>query len=216
MTAGRRKRGMFITFEGGDGCGKTTQADLVRALLVTQGREVLRTREPGGTEIGQKIREIVLHSKEYIDPYAEVLLFAADRAQHINTLVLPALNRGTDVVQDRYLDSSVAYQGAGRLLSPREIRDLSLFAASGLLPDLTVLLDLDPDVAAARVASQNKTFDRLEAEEQEFKVRLRNEFLAIAKREPGRFLVVDAALPRDEVTAIIVAEIRRRQILAVE
>jgi dTMP kinase len=202
---------MFVTFEGGDGCGKSTQAEQVRKHLEATGREVLRTREPGGTELGVTIRQIVLHSKEYIDPNAEVLLFAADRAHHINTLVAPALRAGTDVVQDRYLDSSVAYQGAGRLLSPREIRDISMWAAGGLLPDLTVLLDLSPELAAERVASQNKSFDRLEAEEDDFRERLREEFLAIAKREPSRFLVVDASLPQAEITALIVAEIDRRR-----
>lgn len=214
MTTPRRRRGMFITFEGGDGCGKTTQAERVRQHLEASGREVLRTREPGGTDLGIAIRQIVLHSKDYIDPNAEVLLFAADRAHHINTLVAPALRQGVDVVQDRYLDSSVAYQGAGRLLSPREIRDISMWAAGGLLPDLTVLLDLDPELAAERVASQNKSFDRLEDEADDFRERLRDEFLAIAKREPNRFLVVDASLPQNEITGIIVTEIVHRQALA--
>lgn len=185
--------GLFITLEGGDGVGKSTQAALLEAWLREQGQTVLRTREPGGTEVGQELRQIVLHHPGHIAPRAEALIYAADRAHHIATLVRPALDRGEIVLQDRYFDSSVAYQGAGRVLDATEVRDLSLWAAEGLLPDLTVLLDLDEDAARARLDAADKPFDRLEAEAGEFHSRVRAAFLALAAAEPERFLVVDAA-----------------------
>jgi dTMP kinase len=185
--------GLFITFEGGDGSGKTTQATLLDAWLTERGRTVLRTREPGGTDFGAEVREIVLHSRGHITPRAEALLYAADRAQHIATKVRPALERGEVVVQDRYLDSSVAYQGAGRVLDAQEVRELSVWAVEGLLPDLTILLDLDENAARARLDSANKRFDRLEAEKGEFHARVRSAFLGLAEREPERFVVVDAS-----------------------
>ncbi|GAA2249806.1 dTMP kinase [Herbiconiux moechotypicola] len=199
--------GLFITLEGGDGVGKSTQAALLESWLVAAGRTVVRTREPGGTEIGTEIREIVLHSRGHISPRAEALLYAADRAQHIAMKVRPALERGEVVVQDRYLDSSVAYQGAGRVLDGGEIRSLSLWAADGLLPDLTVLLDLDEDAARARLDGANKRFDRLEAEKSDFHRRVRGAFLGLANAEPARFLVVDAAGAPDEIAASIRARV---------
>lgn len=195
--------GVFITLEGGDGSGKSTQAALLESWLTERGRTVVRTREPGGTDFGTEVREIVLHSRGHIAPRAEALLYAADRAQHIATKVRPALERGEVVVQDRYLDSSVAYQGVGRVLDAGEIRDLSLWAAEGLLPDVTILLDLDEEVARARLDDANKRFDRLEAEKSDFHRRVREAFLALAAAEPERFLVVDAALPAEEIAAVI-------------
>jgi len=188
-----RARGLWITLEGGDGSGKTTQAALLEEWLRAQGREVLRTREPGGSEVGVLIRDIVLHHRGDIAPRAEALLYAADRAHHVATVVRPALDRGAVVVQDRYLDSSVAYQGAGRVLDADQVRELSLWAAEGALPDLTVLLDLDPADARRRLDSADKPFDRLEAEREEFHQRVREAYLGLAAAEPGRFLVVDAA-----------------------
>ena len=185
--------GVWITLEGGDGSGKTTQAVLLEEWLRSQGREVLRTREPGGSEVGDLIRDIVLHHRGDIAPRAEALLYAADRAHHVATVVRPALQRGEAVIQDRYLDSSVAYQGAGRVLDAEEVRGLSLWAAEGALPDLTVLLDLDPAVARRRLDSADKPFDRLEAEREEFHQRVREAYLDLAAAEPERFLVVDAA-----------------------
>lgn len=185
--------GVWITLEGGDGSGKTTQSNLLAQWLTDSGRDVVRTREPGGSEVGQLIREIVLHHRGDIAPRAEALLYAADRAHHVATVVRPALERGEVVLQDRYLDSSVAYQGAGRVLDGTEIRDLSLWAAEGALPDLTVLLDLDPDSARVRLDSADKPFDRLEAEKTEFHARVRDAYLELAAAEPERFLVVDAA-----------------------
>ncbi|GAA1638924.1 dTMP kinase [Microbacterium flavum] len=200
-------RGLWVTFEGGDGAGKTTQAALLEDWLREDGRTVVRTREPGGTEVGVLIREIVLHHRGEVAPRAEALLYAADRAHHVATLVRPALARGEVVIQDRYLDSSVAYQGAGRILDATEIRDLSLWAAEGALPDLTVLLDLDPASARARLDADDKPFDRLEAEQSDFHARVRAGFLALAAAEPDRFLVLDASLPPGELAAAVRARV---------
>ena len=199
--------GLFITLEGGDGSGKTTQASLLRDWLESEGRIVVRTREPGGTEVGVLIRDIVLHHRGEVSPRAEALLYASDRAHHIATVVRPALARGEVVIQDRYLDSSVAYQGAGRVLGRDEIRDLSLWATGGLLPDLTVLLDLDPEAARARLDAADKPFDRLEAERDEFHARVRAEYLALAAAEPERFLVLDASLPAGEIAEAVRARV---------
>ncbi len=195
--------GLFVTFEGGDGVGKTTQAGFLEEWLASRGRTVVRTREPGGTEVGVLIRDIVLHHRGEVTPRAEALLYAADRAHHIATVVRPALDRGDVVIQDRYLDSSVAYQGAGRVLGRDEVRDLSLWATEGLLPDLTVLLDLDPSLARRRLDADEKPFDRLESEQTAFHDRVRAEFLALADAEPDRFLVLDASrAPADLATDI--------------
>ncbi|KJL49394.1 Thymidylate kinase [Microbacterium hydrocarbonoxydans] len=200
MTAGR---GAWITLEGGDGSGKTTQSNLLADWLADAGHTVVRTREPGGSEVGQLIRDIVLHHRGDIAPRAEALLYAADRAHHVATVVRPALERGEIVLQDRYLDSSVAYQGAGRVLDGTEIRDLSLWAAEGALPDLTLLLDLDPAAARRRLDSADKPFDRLEAEKAEFHGRVRDAYLALAAAEPERFLVLDATASVDDIAAQI-------------
>lgn len=195
--------GLFITFEGGDGAGKTTQSALLDDWLTDAGRHVVRTREPGGTEVGRLIRDIVLHHRGEVSARAEALLYAADRAHHVETVVRPALERGDVVIQDRYLDSSVAYQGAGRVLGTDEVRRLSLWATGELLPDLTVLLDLDPVVARGRLDADDKPFDRLEAERESFHVRVREEFLALAAAEPHRFLVLDATRPAPELAAAV-------------
>ncbi|WP_334150029.1 dTMP kinase [Microbacterium sp.] len=200
MTSGP---GVWITLEGGDGSGKTTQSNLLSDWLQDAGHTVVRTREPGGSEVGQLIRDIVLHHRGDIAPRAEALLYAADRAHHVATVVRPALERGEVVLQDRYLDSSVAYQGAGRVLDSTEIRNLSLWAAEGALPDLTVLLDLDPAAARTRLDSADKPFDRLEAEKAEFHGRVRDAFLELATAEPERFLVLDAAASVEEISDLI-------------
>lgn len=204
MTSGP---GAWITLEGGDGSGKTTQSNLLAGWLTEEGHTVVRTREPGGSEVGQLIRDIVLHHRGDIAPRAEALLYAADRAHHVSTVVRPALARGEVVLQDRYLDSSVAYQGAGRVLDATEIRDLSLWAAEGALPDLTVLLDLDPETARTRLDSADKPFDRLEAEKAEFHGRVRDAYLALADAEPERFLVLDAAASTEEIAALVRARV---------
>ncbi|MDQ1583959.1 MAG: dTMP kinase [Microbacteriaceae bacterium] len=199
--------GLFITLEGGDGSGKSTQAELLSDWLHERGRTVLRTREPGGTDVGNEVREIVLHHTGDIAPRAEALLYAADRAHHIASTVRPALARGEVVIQDRYLDSSVAYQGVGRVLDPAEIRDLSLWATEGLLPDLTILLDLDETVARTRLDSARTRYDRLEAEKAEFHARVRAAYLGLAEAEPQRFLVLDASQPVADIAALIRARV---------
>ena len=199
--------GLFITFEGGDGVGKSTQVRLLADYLAGQGRTVITTREPGGTELGQEIRNIVLHHRGEIAPRAEALLYAADRAHHISTLVRPALERGEVVLQDRYFDSSVAYQGAGRVLDGDEIRNISMWATGDLVPDLTILLDLEPTAARVRLDADDKVFDRLENEKQEFHARVREGFLALAAAEPQRWLVLDASASRDEIAAAIQARV---------
>jgi dTMP kinase len=200
-------RGVFITLEGGDGSGKTTQAELLREWLTGEGRTVVRTREPGGTEVGVEIREIVLHHRGDIAPRAEALLYAADRAHHVATVVRPALERGDVVIQDRYIDSSVAYQGAGRVLDAEAVRGLSEWATDGLVPDLTILLDLDAEAARGRLDEARTRFDRLEAEASEFHDRVRAAYLALAESEPGRFLVVDAARPVEEIAEVVRARV---------
>ena len=199
--------GRFITFEGGDGSGKTTQIALLHSWLETRGHTVVLTREPGGTELGVELRNIVMHRTEFISPRAEALLYAADRSHHIATLVRPALERGDIVLQDRYLDSSVAYQGAGRVLDPMEVRDLSLWATEGLMPDLTVLIDVPASVAKARQAQHERAFDRLEAEGEDFHTRVRESYLELAAAEPQRFLVVDGEKSIEEIHQLIVTRV---------
>lgn len=195
--------GLFITFEGGDGSGKSTQAELLSSWLKDSGHTVLRTREPGGTDLGNELREIVLHRRGDIAPRAEALLYAADRAHHIATKVRPALERGEIVVQDRYLDSSVAYQGAGRVLDGTEVRNLSLWATDGLLPVLTILLDLDEGVGRARLDDVRTRYDRLESEKREFHARVRARYLEFAAAEPARFLVLNATDSIDAIAATV-------------
>lgn len=201
--------GAFITLEGGDGSGKSTQTELLHAWLDAHGHTVVRTREPGGTELGIEIRRLVQHTEGHVAPRAEALLYAADRAQHIATLVRPALERGDVVLQDRYLDSSVAYQGAGRELDGVQIRDLSLWAADGLLPHLTILLDVDPAVGRERMAGRTDApYDRLEDTGLDFAERVRAAYLALARDEPNRIVVVDASGTPETVHASVVSHVR--------
>lgn len=183
--------------------GKTTQSKLLVQWLEDAGHTVVVTREPGGTDLGLELREIVLHRRGDMDPRAEALIYAADRAHNIATVVRPALDRGDIVVQDRYIDSSEAYQGAGRVLGAEEVRDLSLWATQGLLPDVTVLLDLDPIAGRKRLDSARTRYDRLEAEKHEFHTRVRNAFLERAAQEPDRIVVVDAAQNVSDIAAVI-------------
>jgi len=195
--------GLFISFEGIDGVGKSTQADLLEKYLVGLGKTVVRTLEPGGTEVGVEIRKILLHHRGELAPRAEAALFAADRAHHVATKIRPALERGEIVITDRYFDSSVAYQGAGRELSMEEVRNLSLWAVGALLPDLTVLLDLPADIARSRRNKTGTEPDRLESEKIEFFERARKAYLSLAANEPERFLVVDAASDVEQMQEII-------------
>ena len=188
--------GLFVTLEGGDAAGKSTQAALLEPWLHGLGRRVVRTREPGGTPLGAELRRMLLHGA-HIAARAEALLYAADRAEHVASVVRPALADGAVVLQDRYLDSSVAYQGAGRVLAGDEVRGLSMWAAEGLLPHVTFLLDLDPAVGRARRAGGFE--DRLEGEPDDFHARVREQYLAIAAAEPDRVIVIDAAAAPDAV-----------------
>lgn len=196
-------RGLFVSLEGGDGAGKSTQARLLRDWLEAAGREVVLTREPGGTPLGQLLRDAVLHG-DHVDARTEALLYATDRAHHVASLVRPALARGAVVVTDRYLDSSVAYQGSGRDLGADEVESLSLWATDGLLPALTVLLDLDPVLGRSRLTGDP---DRLERAGDEFHRRTREAFLSRAAADPGRWLVLDATQPPEVLAAAIRARV---------
>lgn len=197
-------RGLFLSFEGGDGSGKSTQAKLLAQWLQDQGYEVVLTREPGGTELGQEIRQLLLHGG-HVAPRAEALLYAADRSQHVETKILPALQRGAVVITDRYLDSSLAYQGVARDLGSEQILALSQWATGGLLPKRTILLDVDAQTAATRLGPDR---DRLEAAGTAFHQAVRQEFLALAAAAPERFLVLDAALPKQEIFTAVLSEIK--------
>ena len=187
--------GLFIALEGGDGAGKSTQAGLLRHWLVELGHTVVMTREPGGTPFGSAVRELVLHG-DHVAPRAEALLFAADRAHHVETLIRPALERGEVVITDRYLDSSIAYQGAGRDLGVDEVRSLSVWATGGLAPTLTVVLDLPAEVGAMR---RDGVHDRLESESSAFHGAVRELFLSLAAADPDRYLVVDGQLRPEQI-----------------
>ncbi len=189
--------------EGGDGVGKSTQRALLGQWLEERGYEVVLTREPGGTELGDLLRSALLHGG-HVDARTEALLFATDRAHHVHTVVRPALERGAMVVSDRYLDSSAAYQGAARELGMDEVRDLSLWATNHLLPDLTIVLDLDPEVAVAR---REGAPDRLERESLDFHRRVRAGFLLLAAADPARYLVLDATRDPRELHAAIAGRV---------
>lgn len=204
MTAPHSYPGLFVSFEGGDGVGKSTQISLLAQWLNGAGEKALVTREPGGTELGRTLRNAVLHGGD-VDPRAEALLYAADRAHHVATLVRPALERGEVVVTDRYLDSSIAYQGNARALGGEQIRRLSLWATRGLMPDVTILLDLDPVEAAARRAEVAP--DRLESESLAFHRQVRATFLELAAMEPERFLVLDAGRTPAEIHEGVLARV---------
>ena len=192
--------GFFLSFEGGEGVGKSTQSRLLGVWLHDLlGREVVLTREPGGTTLGVELRNAVLHGED-IDPRTEALLYATDRAHHVHSLIRPALGRGAVVISDRYLDSSVAYQGNGRDLGADEVEQLSLWATEGLLPELTVLLDLDPLIGLTRLTGDP---DRLERAGDEFHRRVRQAFLERAAAGGGRWLVVDASRAVEEIQAEI-------------
>lgn len=197
---------VFIAFEGGDGAGKSTQVAALARWLRARGREVVVTREPGGTELGVRIRELLLHGGE-VAPRAEALLFAADRAQHVAAVVRPASERGAVVLTDRYVDSSIAYQGAGRDLRAAEVARLSAWATGGLVPDLTVLLDVTPETGRAR--RHDRAEDRMETEAAEFHARVRAGFLGLAQAEPSRYLVLDAAEPPEASAEAVATRVAR-------
>ncbi len=191
--------GIFIVFEGGDGVGKSTQTTLLADWLAGQGREVVVTFEPGGTELGAVLRDLVLNPKwGDVSPRAEALMYAADKAQHLYELVMPALRRGAVVISDRYVDSMLAYQGAGRDLDADRVEQVARWATADLLPDLTVVLDLDPDQGVATIAEK----DRLEGAGAQLHQRARQFFLDLAARDAEHYLVLPA---RDSVESIAAA-----------
>ena len=183
--------GVFVTFEGIDGAGKTTQLQLLAEYLISQGREVVATREPGGTELGEGIRELVLHGVG-MTPWAEAALYAAARAELVSEVILPALDRGADVISDRYVDSSLAYQGTARGLGLDRVLELNLAAVSGLLPEKTFLLAVDPETAAKRASSKP---DRIEREGVEFMTRVEEAYRELAQIFANRVVVLDAKKP---------------------
>jgi dTMP kinase len=186
---------VFVTFEGLDGSGKSTQAELLRAHLEESGRDVVATREPGGTELGEKVRELLLGGTE-ISPWAEVELFAAARAQLVAEVIIPALERGADVVCDRYLDSSLAYQGIARNLGVERVLALNMDAIRGLLPDVTFLLLIDPEEAASRFGEAP---DRIEREGGEFLRKVDEAYRELGSIYAGRIVMLDGAKPADEI-----------------
>jgi dTMP kinase len=198
--------GLLIAFEGGEGTGKTTQARLTAIWLRELGYDVVTTHEPGATKIGMRLRALLLDTAHAgMSPHAEALLYAADRAEHVASVIAPALDRGAIVITDRYVDSSLAYQGAGRMLPVEEIARFNSWATDGRVPDLTVLLDMDPIAGLTR---RTRSADRLEAEPSDFHQRVRQGFLALARAEPERYLVLDADRPQDEITRDIQDRIR--------
>ncbi len=195
-----RKGGLFVAFEGGEGSGKSTQIDLLAATLRAAGRDVVMTREPGATDVGARIRELVLHHRDPLSARAEALLFAADRADHVDTVIRPSLDAGRIVLSDRYVDSSLAYQGAGRGLTIDEIRRLTRFATQGLSPDLTVLLDIPARVGLARARDRGGG-DKVETESIGFHERVGAAFRMLAEADQRGYLVIDATLPREQIEA---------------
>jgi dTMP kinase len=203
ITGGQTK-GTFIAFEGGEGTGKSTQSQLLAKWLEQEGETVVLSREPGGTELGKDLRKILLgHETGVISPRAEALLYAADRAHHVFSVIRPGLDRGDVVITDRYFDSSAAYQGAGRVLNPSEVARISRWATESLYPTLTILIDVPAVIGLARLKSR----DRLEAEPREFHERVRQEFLQIALMDPERYLVVDGTQTVEEIHTEIIARV---------
>ena len=193
-------RGRFITFEGIDGAGKSTQIDVIEATLKARGLEVIRTREPGGTPLGEVIRKELLSVS--MDPATETLLFFASRAEHIAQVIRPALERGAWVLSDRFTDATYAYQVGGRGFPAEKVEELERWTHGDLQPDRTVLFDIEPEVAAKRVA-QARNFDRFEKENLDFFTRVRNAYLTRAKQSPERFLIVNSMQDKETVSDIL-------------
>lgn len=190
------KKGLFITLEGADGCGKTTQLNLLKEYLTSRGYEIVVTREPGGKGLGEKLREILLNYDGEVSDRCEAFLYLADRAQNIDTIIKPAINSGKIVLCDRHTDSSVAYQGYGREQNIDNINMLNELAVNGVHPDLTIVFDIDTETSMARVGAEK---DRLESAGIEFHKRVRNGYLEIAKKNPQRIKVVDASQTIEDV-----------------
>jgi dTMP kinase len=197
--------GVFVCFEGGEGAGKSTQARALADALDSSGYRTLLTFEPGDTTVGKELRRIVLDpATGELSHRTEVLLYAADKAEHVDTVVMPALQRGEVVITDRYVDSTLAYQGAGRALDLAEVEQVARWATRDLRPDLTVVLDLEPVHGLSRFDER----DRIEGEAPEFFVRTREAFLALAAVDPDHYLVVDAARPADEIAEVVLTRVQ--------
>ncbi len=210
MSTTEGRRGLFVTFEGPDGCGKSTQMRLLAERLRGQGREVVETVEPGGTVIGNQIRRILLDpANRELSPTTEILLYFAARSQNVDELIRPALERGQIVLSDRFTDSTMAYQGVARGLGEDLVSELDRVACRGLVPDLTVCIDLDPETSRAR-ASARAPSDRMEGQAAEFHARVREAYRRMAAREPGRFRVFDGREPVDALAARIWEAVRER------
>ena len=201
---GAPTKGVFIAFEGGEGIGKSTQSKLLKAWLEQEGETVVLSREPGGSELGIEIRKILLsHSTGEISPRAEALLYAADRAHHVYSVIRPALAQGDVVISDRYFDSSIAYQGAGRVLEPGEVARISRWATESLFPTLTIVIDLPAEIGLGRLKSK----DRLEAQPIDFHERVRHEFLQLATLDPERYYIVDGNQSIEVIHAAIITRV---------
>jgi len=200
--------GAFITFEGIDGSGKSTQLRMLASVIRLRGMDVVQTREPGGTPLGARLREALLDAQEQVDPLAELLLYAADRAQHVRALLLPALAEGRIVLSDRYADATVAYQGAGRGFEPSLVAEVVALATGGLKPDLTLLFDLPVAASSERSrlrADDGEPADRLDLEHDYFHMRVRDAYLKLAAAEPERVRVLDARISVEEIHAHVLA-----------
>ncbi len=192
--------GFFVVFEGGDGAGKSTQVKQLTEKLTKLNETVVLTREPGGTELGKKIREILLDQNEFeVSPRMEALLFAADRSINMSQIIKPALEKGNVVIADRHIDSSIAYQGVGRGLGAQTIEEISRWAVQGIVPDLTVLLDVDANTGQSRL----QTKDRLDRESNDFHTKVNQAFRDLAKANPDRYIVIDAAKPVEEISDLV-------------
>ena len=200
-------RGLFITFEGGEGSGKTTLIEQVAGALSLEGLSILKTREPGGTKLGESVRNLLLHHRDPVSPYAELSLFLASRAQIIEEVIHPALRSGTTVLCDRFNDSTIAYQGGARGLGMEPVELFCQFISQQLVPDLTLYLDVDPEIGLMR-AKRHRSQDRIEAEHISFHQKIRESYLAIQKKHPKRFHLIDASKPAIEVYEIAMTLIR--------
>lgn len=204
------KRGYFITFEGGEGAGKSIQVEILASHLREEGFPIVVTREPGGTRIGEQIRSIT-HNQENVDMEAttEAYLMAAARAQHVTQIIEPALAAGKIVLCDRYVDSSIAYQGYGRKLGAETIKSLNMLAVNGAVPDFTILLDISPEVGLKRRAKSRKGVDRLDMQQKDFYTRVHLGYLALAKQEPNRYVVIDAGKSIETVAGAVWESVKR-------